>query len=225
MPPPQTAPRHREHVNVAGDAQRVPVQRRGPGDIAFWVTVRGKQAEDVGLNPRERHGTPARSVPPAAGLPVALHAQRARDDQSIRRGRHLELALIPQRPRAILGEGAVVEAREVLRLFWLGVHVRHNRTRKFVRRYSIKFQFLSRDMSLRRCKRQRPRPYNLRARCPDQIEMSVFLQIRNVSALGSGGGRARSPSVAQRPTGARNCTSSLPGGRQHTRLVEPLSRL
>jgi len=48
--------------------------------------------------------------------------------------------------------------------------------------------------------------------------------------LGSGGGRARSPGVAQRPTGARlsgapDRTTCLPGERQLARLVKQLSRL
>jgi sarcosine oxidase len=48
--------------------------------------------------------------------------------------------------------------------------------------------------------------------------------------LESDGGRARSPSVAQRPTGGRGTALEtapvvLPGGRQHARHVEPLSRL
>jgi hypothetical protein len=48
--------------------------------------------------------------------------------------------------------------------------------------------------------------------------------------LGSGAGRARSPSVAQRPigarlSGARNRTTYLPSERQLARLVEQLSRL
>ncbi len=64
-----------------------------------------------------------------------------------------------------------------------------------------------------------------------------------VSVCGSGGGRARSPGIAQRPTGDRGAPASrsarpataarrsktvpvvLPGGRQHARLVERLSRL
>ena len=50
MPPPQPAPRGREAVDVVGHARRVPVQGRGPGDIAFRVAVHGKQAENVGLN-------------------------------------------------------------------------------------------------------------------------------------------------------------------------------
>jgi len=56
--------------------------------------------------------------------------------------------------------------------------------------------------------------------CPAQIEMSVIPQFRNVSALGSGAGRARSPSVAQRPTDAR-----LSGARNRTRCLpsEPSS--
>ena len=46
---------------------------------------------------------------------------------------------------------------------------------------------------------------------------------------GSGGGRARSPGVAQRPTGARlsgarNRTTCLPSERPLARLVERLSR-
>ena len=40
--------------------------------------------------------------------------------------------------------------------------------------------------------------------CVHQIQMSLFLPFRNVTPrwLGSDGGRARSPDVAQRPTGA-----------------------
>jgi hypothetical protein len=41
-----------KNVDVAGDARRIPVQGRGPGDIAFRVAVRGEQAENVGLYPR-----------------------------------------------------------------------------------------------------------------------------------------------------------------------------
>jgi hypothetical protein len=50
--------------------------------------------------------------------------------------------------------------------------------------------------------------------CVHHLEMSPFLPFRNVTgmALGSGGGRARSPSVAQRPTGDR-----LSGARNRTR--------
>ena len=41
--------------------------------------------------------------------------------------------------------------------------------------------------------------------CVHHLEMSLFLPFRNVTPrrLGSDGGRARSPSVAQRPTGGR----------------------
>jgi len=40
--------------------------------------MRGEHAENVGLNPRERHGGPVRSVPPAAGLlGRPPHARRA----------------------------------------------------------------------------------------------------------------------------------------------------
>jgi hypothetical protein len=41
-----------KYVDVTGDARRVPVQRRGPGDIAFRIAARGEQAENVGLNLR-----------------------------------------------------------------------------------------------------------------------------------------------------------------------------
>jgi hypothetical protein len=42
--------------------------------------------------------------------------------------------------------------------------------------------------------------------CVNPIQMSLFLPFRNGTgtAVGLGGGRARSPSVAQRPTDARN---------------------
>jgi hypothetical protein len=41
--------------------------------------------------------------------------------------------------------------------------------------------------------------------CVHHLEMSLFLPFRNVTPRwsGSGGGRARSPGVAQRPTDAR----------------------
>jgi ABC-type transport system substrate-binding protein len=73
---------------------------------------------------------------------------------------------------------------------------------------------------------------NEHIKCVHQIQMSPSLPFTNVTPrwAGSGGGRARSPSVAQRPTGAR-CTRAraapvvLPSGRQHARLVERLSRL
>jgi hypothetical protein len=43
-------------------------------------------------------------------------------------------------------------------------------------------------------------------RCVNPIQMSLFLPFRNGTgtAVGLGGGRARSPGVAQRPTAARN---------------------
>jgi O-antigen/teichoic acid export membrane protein len=43
--------------------------------------------------------------------------------------------------------------------------------------------------------------------CVHQIEMSLFLPFRNVTSVGSGGGRARSPGVAQHRIGAK----PLPG--------------
>jgi len=54
--------------SLTAHARRVPVQGRPPGHIAFGVAVRSQQAENVGLNFRERHGRPARSVPPVAAL-------------------------------------------------------------------------------------------------------------------------------------------------------------
>jgi hypothetical protein len=48
---------------------------------------------------------------------------------------------------------------------------------------------------------------NVAADCVHQIQMSLFLPFRNVTPprwSGSGGGRARSPGVAQRPNGARS---------------------
>ncbi len=47
-----------------------------------------------------------------SGIAVALHAQGARDHQSIRRGRRLKLALVPQRAGAVFGEGAAIAARK-----------------------------------------------------------------------------------------------------------------
>jgi hypothetical protein len=51
-------------------------------------------------------------------------------------------------------------------------------------------------------------------RCRRKIEMTPGVQSRNDTALwsGSGGGRARSSSIAQRPTGARFCRSAGTGG-------------
>ena len=65
--------------------------------------------------------------------------------------------------------------------------------------------------------------------CPPDRE-SPSLPFRNVTAVGVGRRRARSPSVAQRPTGARlsgarNRTTCLPSERQLVeRLSQPLNR-
>jgi hypothetical protein len=57
-----------------------------------------------------------------------------------------------------------------------------------------------------------------RVRCVNPIQMSLFLPFRNDTLVGLGGGRARSPGVAQRPTAARNAdglnrSRYLPSGR------------
>ena len=56
-----------ENANVIGDARRVPVQRRGAGNIAFGIAVGRDKAQNFGLNIRERHGRPAQFVLRAAG--------------------------------------------------------------------------------------------------------------------------------------------------------------
>jgi hypothetical protein len=57
-----------ENVNVAREAGRVAVQRRTSRHVTFRVAVRGKKPENVALNLRERHGTPAQSLPQGAAL-------------------------------------------------------------------------------------------------------------------------------------------------------------
>jgi len=58
------------------------------GDIAFRIAVHSKQAENVGLNPRERHGRPARSIPPAADPQRRRHLGRGESRQRRGRARH-----------------------------------------------------------------------------------------------------------------------------------------
>jgi hypothetical protein len=60
--------------------------------------------------------------------------------------------------------------------------------------------------------------------CVHQIQMSLFLPFRNVTSVGSGGGRARSPGVAQRPIGAR-CTEARNRSRCFTERARPARRV
>lgn len=45
-----------ENVDIAGKARRIHIQGRAARNIAFRVTASRKQAQNVRLNPSERHG-------------------------------------------------------------------------------------------------------------------------------------------------------------------------
>jgi hypothetical protein len=84
-----------KNVDVTGDARRVPIQRRGPGRIAFRVAVYVEQEKMWVCILDSGTAGPLDLFYQPPGFTVALDAQGARGDKSIRRGQCLELALVP----------------------------------------------------------------------------------------------------------------------------------
>jgi hypothetical protein len=63
-----------ENIYVAGKARAVLIERRRSCNIAFKISVRGQKAQNIGLQFRERHGTPPQSEPRAEAFSCCLLA-------------------------------------------------------------------------------------------------------------------------------------------------------